>query len=57
MTILLSRFILKLQIPADSTLDASESSMSDIGFEIRRSFGGTVALGDEGSSDWSPLDS
>ena len=56
-TILLSRFMLNLQTPVDTTLDELESFVSDIDFEIRRSFGGTVAFGEEDTQNWDSVDS
>lgn len=56
-TILLSRFMLNLQTSPDTTLDELQSSVSDIDFEIRRSFGGTVAFGEEDTQNWDSVDS
>ena len=51
MTILLSRFILDLQVSTE-TMDDTEYSMSDIDFGIRRSFGGSVAFEGDEARDW-----
>lgn len=54
-TILLSRFFMDLQESSDAR-DSTEHTVSDIFFDVRRSFGSSVAFGEDEPRCHSPED-